>query len=409
MSRPSPRIARLILLLTLLLVRLATSQATSAADASWLTAKGNDLVDSQGHAVVLRGVSLGGWLVEEMWMQPIVTSPPSGSGLPTIQDHVSLWRVVEKRLGEAAMRRVRTAFRQTWINESDFERLHHAGFNCLRLPFLYDLVDEPEGLTWLDRALEWAGKRGMYVILDLHGAPGGQSSDHHTGQANQNRFFRDPRHIEHAERVWQTVARRYRDRAEVAAFDMLNEPMGAPDLPTLYLVQDRLYRAIRQVDPRHAIIFEDGYTGLDHIPSPKVAGWTNVVMSCHHYVFKASSEQQQNDGARGHIDYMGRNQEKLRCPLYLGEFNQEPHGSPQTIAAFTRDLEKHGWSWALWTYKTMSARGTRSMWGIYRNPQAVDPIDPYGDSERQMITKCQQMLTERLEPYPGLLEALRRK
>ena len=197
-------------------------------DASWLTAKGNDLVDSQGHAVVLRGVSLGGWLVEEMWMQPIVTSPPSGSELPSVQDHVSLWRVVEQRLGEAASRRVRAAFREAWINESDFDRLHHAGFNSVRLPFLYDLLDEPEGLTWLDRALEWAGKRGMYVILDLHGAPGGQSSDHHTGQANQNRFFRDPRHIEHAERVWQTVARRYHNRAEVAAFDMLNEPMGVP-------------------------------------------------------------------------------------------------------------------------------------------------------------------------------------
>ena len=225
----TPRLAFSAQLLVLgLLVRLATSQAAYAADLSWLKVKGNDLVDFQGHAVVLRGVSLGGWLVEEMWMQPIVTSRPSGSGLPSVRDHVSLWRVVEQRLGEEAMRRVRTAFREAWINESDFDRLHRAGFNSVRLPFLYDLLDEPEGLTWLDRALEWAGKRGMYVILDLHGAPGGQSSDHHTGRGNQNQFFRDPRHIEHAERVWQTVARRYHDRAEVAAFDMLNEPMGVP-------------------------------------------------------------------------------------------------------------------------------------------------------------------------------------
>ena len=112
-----------------LLFQLATSQVAFAADASWLTVKGNDLVDSQGHAIILRGVSLGGWLVEEMWMQPIVTSPPSGSGLPTIQDHVGLWHVVEQRLGEGAMRRVRAAFRKAWINESDFDRLHHAGFN----------------------------------------------------------------------------------------------------------------------------------------------------------------------------------------------------------------------------------------------------------------------------------------
>jgi glucan 1,3-beta-glucosidase len=380
--------------------------AAQGADLPWLSAKGPNLVDASNRMVVLRGVSLGGWLVEEMWMQPIITLPPPGSDLPVIRDHVSLNKVLGRRLGEPSRRRVQTAMRDAWTNETDFDRIREAGFNHLRLPFLYDLIEEPGGLAWLDRAIAWAGKRSLYVVLDLHGAPGGQSTEHHTGEEGRNQFFKNPADIERAERVWQTIARRYRDRPEVAAYDLLNEPMGAGDLATLYLVQGRLYRAIRAVDTKHVIIIEDGYTGLDHMPVPAVAGWQNVVASCHHYAFNAKSEEGQVKAGQGHVEYMRRHQGRLNCPLYLGEFNQEPHGTPQSLAALAKDLDRHGWSWAIWTYKVVFTGGTRSMWGLYHNPPKADALDPYRDSEDRLISKCRQMRTERLERFPGLIESL---
>ena len=69
---------------------------------------------------------------------------------------------------------------------------------------------------------------------------------------------------------------------------MVNEPMVRCDVATLYLVQNRLYHAIREVDARHVVIFEDGYTGLDYMPTPAIAGWNNVMLSCHHYHFHAA-------------------------------------------------------------------------------------------------------------------------
>ena len=204
------------------------------------------------------------------------------------------------------------------------------------------------------------------------------------------------------------MARRYRDRPEVAGYDLLNEPMGAADVKSLYAVQTRLYRAVREVDLRHVIIIEDGYTGLDHMPVPAAAGWKNVMASCHHYAFNSKSEQDQLQAGRGHVDYLRRNQQRLRCPLYLGEFNQEPHGTPQSMSALTKDLDAGGWSWAIWTYKVVQSGGTRSMWGLYRNPAPIDPLDPYRDSEEQLVAKCKQMRTERLERCPGLIEALSR-
>ena len=182
--------------------------------------------------------------------------------------------------------------------------------------------------------------------------------------------------------------------------------MGAGDLATLYVVQDRLYRAVREADPRHVIVIEDGYTGLDHMPVPAVAGWHNVMASCHHYAFHAASEEDQAKAGRGHVDYMRRSQERLGCPLYLGEFNQEPHGSPRTMAALTKDLDANGWSWAVWTYKVVFTAGNRSMRGLYRNPAPVEALDPYRDSEDRLIAKCRQLQTDRLERYPGLMEAL---
>lgn len=409
---------RLRILLVILLLSSAAGargQAAPAAPAQpgpagarlpWLSARGAELVDAAGHRVVLRGVSLGGWLVEEMWMQPIVTTPPDGSDLPPVRDHVSLDAVLRRRLGEAGLRRVKAAMRDAWVDESDFDRIREAGFNHVRVPFLYDLLEEPAGLERLDRAIDWANKRGMYVVLDLHGAPGRQSKDHHTGESDRNELFKDPAHVAHTERVWREVARRYRDRPEVAAYDLLNEPMGAPDVKTLYTVQTRLYRAVREVDARHLIIIEDGYTGLDHMPAPADAGWKNVMASCHHYAFNSKSEQDQLQAGRGHVEYMRRWQQKLKCPLYLGEFNQEPHGTPQSMAALTRDMDAAGWSWAIWTYKVAFTKGTRSMWGVYRNPAAMDPLDPYRDSEEQLLAKCKAMRTERLERCPGLAEAL---
>jgi glucan 1,3-beta-glucosidase len=227
---------RLPILVLPALLMAASGWDTSAAcgaDLSWLSVKGTNLIDSDGRKVVLRGVALGGWLVEEMWMQPIVTRPPAGSDLPAIRDHVSLNKVLRQRLGEAGWRRFQSAMRDAWLNESDFDRIREAGFNHVRLPFLHDLLEEPDGLKWLDQAIDWAGKRGIYVILDLHGAPGSQSKDHHTGETGRNEFFKDPAHFVRAEKVWQTVARRYRDRPEVAGYDLLNEPMGAEDLATL--------------------------------------------------------------------------------------------------------------------------------------------------------------------------------
>jgi len=396
---------------TLLFVVVCRSVPAQAADGlPWLRANGARIVDPRGQAVVLGGVNLGGWLVEEMWMMPFVTKPPEGSQFAEIKDHVSLWHVIEERFGAQKMRQIRTELRNNWITEADFDRIHAAGMNCVRLPFLYDMLEEPDGWSWLDRAINWAAARDMYVILDLHGAPGRQSGEHHTGEAGVNKLFSNPDFIAQTERVWTKVAQRYKNRPEVAAYDLMNEPTGASDDRALFQTQDRLYRAIRAVDARHLIIVEDGYKGIDHLPKPSEMEWKNVVLSYHSYNFDAKSEQ---DHAK-HLDWLvaelQKNQKRWQAPFYLGEFNLEPHGTPTMMATYVRTMREHGWGWSLWTYKTMipGGSGEQSMWGWYRCPRPVkEPLNPFADSADELLRKIGEVRTERLEEHVKLGQALK--
>jgi endoglucanase len=365
------------------LVVLCLSLPTRA-EISWLRAQGTDIINERGEIVQLTGVNLGGWLVEEIWMNPFVAKGPEGE----VKDHVSLWGIFEKRLGRDETQRLKNAWRDNWITEDDFRRIRAAGFNHVRLPFIYDLQNEPQGLFfYLDRALEWAKKHQLYVVLDLHGAPGRQSSDHHTGQRDVNRLFFEAAHIEATEKLWTQIAARYKDRPEVAAYDLLNEPMGAPNNATLYLVQDRLYRAIRAVDSRHIIIFEDGYKGFDQMPVPAVAGWKNVAYSVHSYDFNAKTPEDHTRQWGGLIASVGRAQIARDVPVYIGEFNIEPHANSAMLSSFSRGLTRQGWSWALWTYKIAFAGGGRSFWGWFYADKPVEPINPFADSAAEALRK----------------------
>jgi glucan 1,3-beta-glucosidase len=398
---------RLLLALALL---LAFVHAGVAGELSWLRAKGNVIVDEGGRRVVLRGVNLGGWLVEEMWMMPFETTPPPGSRFGEVTDHVTLWATIEKRFGPAETARVRTALRNAWLDEADIRRIRAAGLDSVRVPFLYDLIDEPDGFSWLDRLIGWAGRHGLYVVLDLHGAPGRQSSADHTGEAGVNRLFDDDAMVARAKEVWRRVARRYKDRPEVAAYDLLNEPMGAESNARLYEVQERLYRAIRAVDARHIVIIEDGFKGVRHMPAPRAMGWRNVVYSAHSYDFEAKCERDHYRHRKWFVSEIRAKQHQSPVPFYVGEFNHEPHGVPATVASFTKLMERRGWSWALWTYKVVKkdGGGPKSLWGWFRNTtRFAEPLDPFRDSADELVRKTERLRTGRLEEHEALGRVLR--
>lgn len=368
-----------------------------------LRAHGVRFEDSAGKPVDLRGINLGGWFVQEMWMTPWVQDPPEGSTYHKVVDDAGLWALLHERLGAPAAQEVKDAWQDAWIQRSDFDRIKSAGFNHVRLPFLFDILEEPHGMERLRKAVAWANEAGLYVVLDMHGTPGRQSNDHTTGQAGINRFFFEPANVEKAERVWTAIAREFGRNPGVAAFDLINEPTGAPNPATLHLVYNRLYQAVRKAAPDTIAIIDDGYKGFDTTPHANVAGWTNVAYSLHFYNFDAKSADEQLSSLTGRLPKTLELRGYRDAPVYVGEFNIEPHGTAATMEKYIGKLSSSGIGWAIWTYKTVAVGGPMGFWGLYSKPGPAEALNPFTDSVAELKAKIAQVRTENLTPVAELL------
>jgi endoglucanase len=358
----------------------------------WLRTNEEKIVDERGNEVQLRGINLGGWLVEELWMMPFKKQPPQHSSLSEIRDHKTLWKAFESRFYTNDIEEIKTALRKNWLTEADFVRIREAGFTCVRIPFLCDLASEPKGLFyWLDLAVEYARNQNLYIILDMHGAPGRQSKSAHTGEEGKNQFFSDPAMIEEAAKIWASIAEHYKDCSCIAGYDLLNEPTGAANTATLHLVQDKLYRAIRAVDTKHIIIIEDGFKSLDRMPCPRVVGWQNVVFSTHLYTKGYTSEKEVEERLQDHLATFLKVRQEYKVPLYVGEFNFEKYSTPERIKSFLLKMKEHKISWSFWTYKVAGWQGENSSWGLYS--RSMKKIDPFTDNKKKILKKISKTET----------------
>lgn len=372
-----------------------------AASLSWLKAEGTQIVDEEHRPVILKGVNLGGWLTEEMWMMPIQTG-----GM--IKDHVSLWKTLRGRFSDREVNQLKDALRSSWVTQEDFAQIAKDGFNVVRIPILYDILEADNGYIWLDRAIRWARNNGLYVVIDLHGVPGRQSREHHTGESDVNSFFKDCVYLQQTIRLWQTIAARYKDYPEVAGYDLINEPMGADSVDQLMCVQNILYHAIREVDEKHIIIFEDGYKGITNILHPVLRCWENVVLSTHNYGFDAKAPEDHIEGLKALLEEVRVFQAVVPIPYFLGEFNLEPNGTIEAMKAYMQLLKDTGYGWAIWTYKTISLQGSGlySLWGMYRNVNSFVSIDPLNDTFEILLFKINLLLTTNLQRFGSLIASL---
>lgn len=358
-------------------------------------------LSADGHPVTLRGVNLGGWFVEELWMTPWIDRP-AGAAKAEIPDAATLWRVIAKNLGAEAMLQVRKAWRENWITPDDFARIKKLGFNAVRIPFRDELLDEEGGLEWLHKAVDYAAKAGLYSILDMHGAPGGQSTDQPTGEVGRNRLWFDVENIAKAEKDWSMLGKEFGNNPNVAMFDLMNEPMGAPNEAMLFLVYDRLVRAVRKTAPHKVVLIDDGYRGFKVTPHPNLAGWTDVCFSLHFYDWDAKSQEDHWKAINGRLPELKQLLGYRQAPLFVGEWNCEPNGGPRAIRGVVDILDKAGFSWAFWTYKVLPAKGGLGDWGIFHLYDKVTALDPYNDSKEDLLRKMPTVRTKNLGLSDGM-------
>lgn len=333
--------------------------------ASWLKVSGQKIVNERGEEVFLAGFNLGNWLLVEPWMLKL-------SGLDGIQAGRDIFDLFEKRFGPEKGREIYFTHADNYITEEDIRYLAGLGVNFVRVPFwyraLFDAKYARKELHYLDQAVNWCRKHGVYVLIDMHSAPGGQSSDTGIlGERLKNQLWTSEENIRETIRMWQTIARKYRDDPVVAGYDLLNEATGAPSYETLMKVYDRIYRAIREIDTKHIIFIEDALKGIYRMPPPRDMGWENVVYSFHFYPGFGGPDNMEEIIAASQVTLpsLKAASDYLQVPFHAGEFNSMTisKGGIEYLRRYMQIFREYGWSWNIWSYKRIDDND-EDRWGL---------------------------------------------
>jgi endoglucanase len=303
-------------------------------------ADGAVLRDGSGEPLLLRGVGLGNWLLPEgyMWQLPAPHNSPR-----------RIEALFADLVGDERATEFWRGFRDSFITEADIARIAAEGFNHVRLPInARPLLADPTEFARIDDVINWCRLHGLWVMLDLHGAPGGQTGTNIDDSPNERpELFEQSQYREQTVELWTELAKRYRDEPTVCGYDLLNEPL--PDdyqhsygdrLASLY--QD-LTHAIRTVDQNHLIVYEGAHWATNWTIFQEV--WdSNSMLQFHKYWSPPDLPSI--------AGYLRRGRE-LGLPIYMGEGGENHLDWIQTAFQLFDD---QGISWNFWPWKKMNTR-----------------------------------------------------
>lgn len=346
----------------------------------FLRVSGQQIVDGQGSNVLLRGFGLGNWMLQEPYMM-------GASGLVNNQQQL------RARIAELVGTNNRDAFYAAWltncIREADVAALAAAGFNSIRLPMHYNLFTLPAEQepvpgqnTWLtngfrlvDDLLTWCESHQLYLILDMHGCPGGQGHDQPISDYNPPALSLWESSTNRAKLValWQELASRYANHPWIGGYDLINEPnwtfenksnVGGCDdqtnAPLRQLLMD-LTAAIRQVDTNHLIILAGNCWGGNY--NGVLPPWdNNLVISFHKYW---------DDPTAAALQPWVNRRNQWNMPVWLGESGENWN---EWFRDVIRNAEQLNIGWAWWPWKKI---GTISGPVMIQKPAGYQTILDY--------------------------------
>ena len=375
------------------------SAAFTAED--FLTTKGMKVYNQKGEEVKLKGVNLGSWLIWEDWLTPYDGVEKNKDG---VTDHMQVVDKLTERFGVQKAYELMNTYMDNWITEYDLDQIKVLGFNSVRVPFWYrNFYYDDNGTKILDKdgnwdfsRLDWVveecSKRGIYVVLDMHGAVGYQSDAPHNGKLDSCHLYdkteQGEKYRKLTAELWTAIAERFRGNPAVAMYDLLNEPGCEVEKPgiTRRINNEKmysiLYDAVRAVDPEHIITLECIWTAAA-LPHAWVKGWKNVVYQVHFYqnsdfIFTAFC-------VLTRIYHFG-------TPLMMGEFYPL---KKTTWKNCFKTLNKLDFGWFLWTYKAANHGMWNSDWCLFGMKDGFERANVSEDSYEEIARKWGECLRTR--------------
>ncbi|MEQ9460531.1 MAG: cellulase family glycosylhydrolase [Phycisphaeraceae bacterium] len=371
-------------------------------------------VDERGRGMILRGVNLGNWFLLEPWMLGLDSS--------AYRDQHDILMTLESRFGAVAAESLLDTYRANWITERELAQAKAFGFNVVRLPFHYSLVldyERPYGMRedafrWLDHAIKLCEDQGLYVILDLHGAPGGQSHDMPSGRVGENALWTDEVAQRQMVALWRAVAERYAGRASVVGYDLVNEPWGdfQQDLrEDIVRLVNRLHDAVREVDPETVIYAPGLLNGVLFYGDPRERGWTNTGYTIHTYPGLFGNGE---PTLATHQQFLEKEMPALaaavarvRVPVLVGEFNPvfAEVDRPAMLRRHFDVFAELGWHATVWSLRKINPEGGlgASDWCLLTNAEPFRLPDPATATAVELDEAFEQLGRQRLAVDPYLV------
>ena len=309
--------------------------------------EGANLVTPDGEVLFIRGTNLGNWLNPEGYM----------FGFQRVNSAHFIDEMLREAVGPVGADEFWARFKDNYITEADIAFIASTGANTIRLPFHYKLFTDEDymgltanqdGFQRIDQVVEWCRKYGLYVILDMHDAPGGQTGD------NIDDSYGYPWLLEceasqalYAD-IWQRIADHYKDEPVILGYDLLNEPI-APYFDNMAELNSKLaalykvgVEAIRKTDRNHIILLGGAQWNSNFAPLDNTLFDEGIMYTCHRYGGGTDAE-----AIRSFIDF----RDKTGRPMYMGEIG---HNTDEWQAAFCKTMTDNNIGYTFWPYKKIN-------------------------------------------------------
>ncbi len=338
---------------------------------SFIRIAGPDLIRPDGSKLFIRGTNLGNWLNPEGYM----------FGFRKTNSARFINEMFCQLAGPDFTATFWTAFKEHYITRKDIEFIASTGSNTIRLPFHYKLFTDEDymgltsaqdGFARIDSVVNWCRDNGLWLILDMHDAPGGQTGDNIDDSYGYPWLFESETSQQLFCDIWQRIAAYYRDEPVILGYELINEPIAHyfENQEELNAKLEPLYRraakAIREVDPHHIILIGAPQWNSNFQPLRDGSYDHNIMYTCHRYGGEPTKE-----AIREYIHF----RDSVNLPMYMGEIG---HNTDQWQADFCKVMEENNIGWTFWPYKKIE---DSCFMGI-RTPEDWEQVIAFSESPR---------------------------
>ena len=335
---------------------------------NFFSTKGKNIIGLDGKPFLIKGTNLGNWLVPEGYM--------------FLFQNASSPRLINQTLieltGPDAAASFWKKFLDIYITKEDIHYLKIIGMNSIRIPFNYRMFtnedymgasDAERGFVYLDRVINWCKQEKIYVILDMHCAPGGQTGDNIDDGYGYPFLFESEQSKKQCADIWKRIAAHYKNEKIIIGYDLLNEPIAHyfdkslfnPLLEPLY---KQITKAIREEDKNHILFL--GGAQWDSNFQPFGTPFDNKLVYTFHKYWTAPTREVIQD----YIDFSN----KYDVPVYCGETGEN---EDVWVKSFRQMLDSNNIGWHFWPYKKIN--NTRGI-VTFSKPTGYDSVIVYANA-----------------------------